>query len=791
MSILVGRSRDAFADLITAVDRKTTFTVNSTTRAPSINIQNSSNFALYQANRYVFGASGDNFICSNVVANTMPLTITPSALVSSMATSITNTLTVSANASFQNDLRVNSNLATSNFAASNIAVVGSAAVGAPDLLNIKAAADPVLSLTPTKILSILGTVGIGTTAPTDALHVTSNARVDRTLTASNVLTRYVGDANRCNVIAFDSNATVVRSNLDVMGSLTVRGKITLDSNLEIKTLKVLEQFTTPLINVDNSNAESTTSIRVAHRISGYANSNLGGSQVAYTYCNAQPIIDASIILPDTAEPFRALHVDAFGRMSLGNAAPTHLLNLDVQPYNSNAAAEGLIYAKSLLADNANVFVVDEQARVGIGTLFPTHALHVVIDDSYDTAVLAIDNEANHAVPYLQFSSNVPLGFDTTKVVLLDVDAAGRLSIGNDAATVADVDPGSNTMLRVRGDVAVTGALRVGGLRGTIDAAAASLCNLSNVHTSNVAAGVVSATTVNATAVNAGTVNMTGMSVDAAANRITASLADFLFTGTNFSVRPAVSALGAYMGVAAPSQQTAPLCVAVSGNGPVMRMSNVDNGTNAIIANMRMEFQQSGGTIGYVSMNNAASDPALVMGFGTGTTNEMLKCQLISTVPTVAIFETMRLTASDTRFGAANAPKPVTVYGTLTSTSNIATNATVTNTLWANTVNVAGTLTAQHTILSSSDSNLKTDVEPIADALAKVRRLTGYTFKRTDRDGATDTGLIAQEVRAVLPEAVGEDANRMLAVAYGNLAGLFVQAINEMAARIEALEGRAL
>ena len=94
------------------------------------------------------------------------------------------------------------------------------------------------------------------------------------------------------------------------------------------------------------------------------------------------------------------------------------------------------------------------------------------------------------------------------------------------------------------------------------------------------------------------------------------------------------------------------------------------------------------------------------------------------------------------------------------------------------------------VITSSDSNLKTDLVPIADALKKVRSLTGYTFTRTGTDlgSSRETGLIAQEVQKILPEAVAA-SDQYLGIAYGNLAGLFVEAIKAMSDRIETLESK--
>jgi hypothetical protein len=90
------------------------------------------------------------------------------------------------------------------------------------------------------------------------------------------------------------------------------------------------------------------------------------------------------------------------------------------------------------------------------------------------------------------------------------------------------------------------------------------------------------------------------------------------------------------------------------------------------------------------------------------------------------------------------------------------------------------------VTAYSDIRLKTDLVKIADALAKVGQLTGYTYTRTD-SGARQTGLVAQDVQKVLPEAVVEGEH--LSLAYGNLMGLMVEAVKELTARVEKLEGR--
>lgn len=101
------------------------------------------------------------------------------------------------------------------------------------------------------------------------------------------------------------------------------------------------------------------------------------------------------------------------------------------------------------------------------------------------------------------------------------------------------------------------------------------------------------------------------------------------------------------------------------------------------------------------------------------------------------------------------------------------------------------------VTAYSDIRVKTNIERIPDALNKVMQLNGYTFDRTDQgeDSATgeplflrQTGVIAQEVLPVLPEAVIGDEETHYSVAYGNMVGLLIEAIKELKAEMDVLKG---
>jgi hypothetical protein len=109
------------------------------------------------------------------------------------------------------------------------------------------------------------------------------------------------------------------------------------------------------------------------------------------------------------------------------------------------------------------------------------------------------------------------------------------------------------------------------------------------------------------------------------------------------------------------------------------------------------------------------------------------------------------------------------------------------------VNVTGDIN------SSSDIRYKKNIETIDNALDKVQSLRGVTFdwdndafkenentkKQTFMERAT--GVIAQDVEKVLPEAVRENEDGFKNVAYGNMVGLLIEAIKEQQAQIDELK----
>lgn len=93
--------------------------------------------------------------------------------------------------------------------------------------------------------------------------------------------------------------------------------------------------------------------------------------------------------------------------------------------------------------------------------------------------------------------------------------------------------------------------------------------------------------------------------------------------------------------------------------------------------------------------------------------------------------------------------------------------------------ISGTLT------ETSDKRIKSDITKIENGLDKVCKLSGYTYYK-ENNPTKLTGVIAQEVLEVLPEAVTEKEG-IYSVAYGNMVGLLIEAIKDLKAEVEELK----
>lgn len=109
--------------------------------------------------------------------------------------------------------------------------------------------------------------------------------------------------------------------------------------------------------------------------------------------------------------------------------------------------------------------------------------------------------------------------------------------------------------------------------------------------------------------------------------------------------------------------------------------------------------------------------------------------------------------------------------------------------WGSYCDNDGSWTSVGEVTAYSDARIKTNVQRIENALAKVTQLGGYTYDRTDVEMHRQTGVMAQEVLKVLPEAVRGTEDSIYTVAYGNMVGLLIEAIKELNTKVDSLQNQ--
>ena len=105
--------------------------------------------------------------------------------------------------------------------------------------------------------------------------------------------------------------------------------------------------------------------------------------------------------------------------------------------------------------------------------------------------------------------------------------------------------------------------------------------------------------------------------------------------------------------------------------------------------------------------------------------------------------------------------------------------------------INGHFTATGDVTTNSDARLKENVITVDNALSKVADLRGVYFNKKTHPNDRKIGLIAQEVEAIIPEAVIEDSteDRIKSVAYSSLVGLLIEAIKDLKDEVDDIKGQ--
>jgi len=131
---------------------------------------------------------------------------------------------------------------------------------------------------------------------------------------------------------------------------------------------------------------------------------------------------------------------------------------------------------------------------------------------------------------------------------------------------------------------------------------------------------------------------------------------------------------------------------------------------------------------------------------------------------------------------------------ITGAVSIVGNTQVTGTLiTTGNTTVQGTLYCYNDVIafSTSDLSLKENISQIKNPLNKISLIRGYNFNWKNNESShltgSDTGLIAQEIEQIIPEAVITRESGIKAVNYNKVIPLLVECINTLKEEIDTLK----
>jgi hypothetical protein len=193
-------------------------------------------------------------------------------------------------------------------------------------------------------------------------------------------------------------------------------------------------------------------------------------------------------------------------------------------------------------------------------------------------------------------------------------------------------------------------------------------------------------------------------------------------------------------------------VGTANNNNYLLFSSTDSGTitGVSVSNNKLAYQPSTGNlfVGILSGGEGASGNLTLRSTSSGTKGQ------------VYIDETTA--SSSTTTGALRVGGGVGIGGNMY---------------------IGGTFTAQ-SITETSSIALKENVHPIENALDKIVQLAGVIYDRKDGSSTSEPGLIAEDVKKVIPELVTENSE---SVYYTKIGAYLIEAIKTLKEEIDIVK----
>ena len=577
-------------------------------------------------------------------------------------------------------------------------------------------------------------------------------------------------------------STAAQPNITSLGTLT---GLSMNGTLVMTNSSAIDAPSTGTLNIGTVNASninigSSTLAQTINIGQGYANSviNIGGSTADTLNINAAVNISGGVThlkatVVDIAD--KSLTLNKGGAQYSGYGAGIEIEENNVITGYVQVSGDALRTSWQLQAPGS----------AGIVSITPGASGFTLNQGSHDAVSLGAS------------SNGLSISNQVVSLGLASASAPGALS----ASDWTSFNNNASAITSLSNAVASSQSAAIASLSNAVASSQSSaLASLSNAEAASLAALSNAEAAVILAQGSAQTSALSSLS-----NAVASSQSSAIASLSNAVASSQSSAIASLSNAVASSQSSLSNAVASSQSSAIASLSNAvaSSQSSAISSLSNAVATSQSSAIASLSNAVASSQSALSNAIATkdaaislAASNVVLQTAAqpnvtsVGTLSSLAVQNNVNLVAGALQFNGANVVSA-------NSTSNLVFNAPAANGMftWQSSaaanlmqldnsgkLTVIGDLNAYGTIASASDRRLKRDIEPIASALDKVAALNGVNFTMIE-SGKRCTGLIAQDVEAVLPEAVLELDSGFKSIAYANLVGLLVEAIKELKAKL--------